>query len=68
NVGTTAEPNNALKQVSGAQATNVFREARILSTRFNMLADAAPQIKAGLAFNVVAKGAPRAELGNDTQY
>ncbi|EEI6326390.1 autotransporter adhesin BigA [Salmonella enterica subsp. enterica] len=68
NVGTTAELNNALKQVSGAQATTVFREARILSNRFTMLADAAPQIKDGLAFNVVAKGDPRAELGNDTQY
>ncbi|ECI4149445.1 autotransporter adhesin BigA [Salmonella enterica] len=68
NVGTTAELNSALKQVSGSQATTVFREARILSNRFNMLADAAPQIKDGLAFNVVAKGDPRAELGNDTQY
>nr|WP_119014992.1 autotransporter domain-containing protein [Salmonella enterica] len=68
NVGTTAELNRALKQVSGAQATTVFREARVLSNRFTMLADAAPQIKDGLAFNVVAKGDPRAELGNDTQY
>ncbi|HDC2660181.1 TPA: autotransporter adhesin BigA [Salmonella enterica] len=68
NVGTTAELNSALKQVSGSQATTVFREARILSNRFTMLADAAPQIKEGLAFNVVAKGDPRAELGNDTQY
>lgn len=68
NVSTTAELNNALKQISGSQATTVFREARILSNRFTMLADAAPQIKDGLAFNVVAKGDPRAELGNDTQY
>ncbi|EJY6615439.1 autotransporter adhesin BigA [Salmonella enterica] len=68
NVGTTAELNSALKQVSGAQATTVFREARVLSNRFTMLADAAPLIKDGLAFNVVAKGDPRAELGNDTQY
>ncbi|EEC1672184.1 autotransporter adhesin BigA [Salmonella enterica] len=68
NVGTTAELNSALKQVSGAQATTVFREARVLSNRFTMLADAAPQIKDGLAFNVVSKGDPRAELGNDTQY
>ncbi|ECD7483652.1 autotransporter domain-containing protein, partial [Salmonella enterica subsp. enterica] len=68
NVGTTAELNSALKQVSGAQATTVFREARVLSNRFTMLADATPQIKDGLAFNVVAKGDPRAELGNDTQY
>ncbi|KSB85421.1 hypothetical protein LFZ31_26580 [Salmonella enterica subsp. enterica serovar Newport str. S09097] len=45
-----------------------IREARVLSNRFTMLADAAPQIKDGLAFNVVAKGDPRAELGNDTQY
>ena len=69
NVGTTAELNSALKQVSGSQATTVFREARVLSNRFNMLADAAPQVNAnGLAFNVVAQGDPRAELGNDTQY
>lgn len=60
NVGTTAELNSALKQVSGSQATTVFREARVLSNRFTMLADAAPQIKDGLAFNVVAKGDPRA--------
>ena len=68
NVGTTAELNRALKQISGSQATTVFREARVLSNRFNMLADAAPQIKNGLAFNVVAKGDPRAELGNETRY
>ncbi|AVH18405.1 autotransporter domain-containing protein [Enterobacter sp. SGAir0187] len=68
NVGTSAELNSALKQVSGSQATTVFREARVMSNRFTMLADAAPQVGDGLAFNVVAKGDPRAELGNDTQY
>ncbi|WP_236707365.1 autotransporter outer membrane beta-barrel domain-containing protein, partial [Escherichia albertii] len=68
NVGTTAELNSALKQISGSQATTVFREARVLSNRFSMLADAAPNMGNGLAFNVVAKGNPRAELGNDTQY
>lgn len=47
NVGTTAELNSALKQVSGSRATTVFREARVLSNRFTMLADAAPQIKDG---------------------
>uniref|UniRef100_UPI0012FFDB6A autotransporter outer membrane beta-barrel domain-containing protein n=2 Tax=Escherichia coli TaxID=562 RepID=UPI0012FFDB6A len=68
NVGTTAELNSALKQVSGSQATTVFNEARVLSNRFSMLSDAAPEVVNGLAFNVVAKGDPRAELGNDTQY
>lgn len=67
NVGTTAV-NSALKQVSGSQATTVFREARVLSNRFSMLADAAPKVGNGLAFNVVAKGDPRAELGNNTEY
>lgn len=33
-----------------------------------MLADAAPKVGNGLAFNVVAKGDPRAELGNNTEY
>ncbi len=68
NVGTTAELNSALKQVSGSQATTVFREARVLSNRFSMLADAAPKVGNGLAFNVVAIGDPRAELGNNTEY
>ncbi|EKK2478732.1 autotransporter domain-containing protein, partial [Escherichia coli] len=68
NVGATAELNSALKQVSGSQATTVFNEARVLSNRFSMLSDAAPEVANGLAFNVVAKGDPRAELGNDTQY
>lgn len=68
NVRTTAELNNALKQVSGSQATTAFREARVLSNRFEMLADAAQQVGNGMSFNVVAKGDPRAELGNDTQY
>ncbi|ELA5611472.1 autotransporter domain-containing protein [Escherichia coli] len=68
NVGTTAELNSALKQVSGSQATTVFNEARVLSNRFSMLSNAAPEVANGLAFNVVAKGDPRAELGNDTQY
>ncbi|ELW1647411.1 autotransporter adhesin BigA [Enterobacter oligotrophicus] len=68
NVGTTAELNSALKQISGSQATTVFREARVLSNRFNMLANAAPQMGNGLSFNVVAKGDPRAELGNDARY
>ncbi|WP_204986012.1 autotransporter domain-containing protein [Escherichia coli] len=68
NVGTTAELNSALKQVSGSQATTVFREARVLSNRFSMLVDAAPKVGNGLAFNVVAKGDPRAELGNNTEY
>ncbi len=57
NIGTTARMNSALKQVSGSQATTVFREARtLLSNRFSMLADAAPKVGNGLAFNVVAKG------------
>ncbi|WP_250251242.1 autotransporter adhesin BigA [Escherichia coli] len=68
NVGTTAELNSALKQVSGSQATTVFREARVLSNRFSMLAEAAPKMGNGLAFNMVAKGDPRAELGNNTEY
>ncbi|EFF9445945.1 autotransporter domain-containing protein, partial [Escherichia coli] len=68
NVGTAAELNSALKQISGSQATTVFNEARVLSNRFSMLSDAAPEVANGLAFNVVAKGDPRAELGNNTQY
>ncbi len=40
----------------------------MLSNRFSMLADAAPKVGNGLAFNVVAKGDPRAELGNNTEY
>ena len=38
NVGTTAELNNALKQISGSMATSVVRDARILGNRFDMMA------------------------------
>lgn len=68
NVGSQAELNSALKQVSGSQATNVFRQARVLSNRFDMLAGAAPQVGNGLAFNVVAKGDQRAQLDKNTDY
>lgn len=69
NVSSTAELNNALEQISGSQATSIAREARVLSNRFDMLADAAPVVNgSSLAFNVVAKGDPRAELGNKAQY
>ncbi|WP_072569191.1 BigA/YdbA N-terminal beta-barrel domain-containing protein [Enterobacter sp. SA187] len=68
NLATSAELTSALKQISGSKATGVSRDARILSNRFDMLADTAPVMNNGLAFNVVAKGDKRAELGNDTTY
>jgi putative surface-exposed virulence protein len=68
NLKTSAELDSALKQISGSKATGVSRDARILSNRFDMLADTAPVMNNGLAFNVVAKGDKRAELGNDTTY
>lgn len=68
NLATSAELASALKQISGSKATGVSRDARILSNRFDMLADTAPVMNNGLAFNVVAKGDKRAELGNDITY
>lgn len=68
NVKSAAELNSAMKQLSGSQAQRVARDARVLSTRFDMLADAAPVSANGLAFNAVARGDQRAELGNDTTY
>lgn len=68
NLKTSAELDSALKQISGSKATGVSRDARILSNRFDMLADVAPVMNNGLAFNVVAKGDQRAELSNDTTY
>uniref|UniRef100_UPI002ED9C13E autotransporter outer membrane beta-barrel domain-containing protein n=1 Tax=Enterobacterales TaxID=91347 RepID=UPI002ED9C13E len=68
NMATSSDVTKAMKQISGSQALNVARDARVLSNRFDMLADAAPEINNGLSFNVVAKGDPRAELSNDTQY
>ncbi|BCU54774.1 hypothetical protein ENKO_13680 [Enterobacter kobei] len=68
NLKTSAELSSALKQISGSKATGVSRDARILSNRFDMLADTAPVMNNGLAFNVVAKGDQRAELSNDTTY
>ncbi|PAO05945.1 autotransporter domain-containing protein, partial [Enterobacter cloacae] len=68
NVSTTAELNSALKQISGSQANSAFNQARMLSNRFDMLADAAPVLGNGLAMNLVAKDDPRAELGKKTRY
>lgn len=68
NVSSVSELNNALSQVSGNQANTAFNEARKLSNRFNLLSDEAPLLGDGLAFNVVAKGDKRAELGNKTHY
>ena len=66
NVGTTAELEQCAETGQRQPATTVFNEARVLSNRFSMLSDAALEVANGLAFNVVAKGDPRAELGNDT--
>ncbi|MRS15872.1 autotransporter domain-containing protein [Enterobacteriaceae bacterium RIT691] len=68
NMATSSDVTKAMKQISGSQALNVTRDARVLSNRFDMLADAASMVSNGLSFNVVAKGDPRAELSNDTQY
>ncbi|QCR38424.1 autotransporter outer membrane beta-barrel domain-containing protein [Nissabacter sp. SGAir0207] len=68
NLKSTAELNSALRQISGSQAKSVARDARVLGNRFEMLADTAPVMGNGLAFNVVAKGDQRSELGNDTRY
>ncbi|MEG0204203.1 MAG: autotransporter domain-containing protein [Citrobacter sp.] len=68
NLKTSADVTKAMKQISGSKAVNVSRDARRLSNRFDMLADAAPEMGNGLAFNLVAKGDKRAELGKDTQY
>ncbi|QCR36602.1 autotransporter domain-containing protein [Nissabacter sp. SGAir0207] len=68
NLKSTAELNSALRQISGSQAKSVARDARVLGNRFEMLADTAPTMGNGLAFNVVAKGDQRSELGNDTRY
>ncbi|MEG6184529.1 autotransporter adhesin BigA [Enterobacter sichuanensis] len=68
NVSTTAELNSALKQISGSQANSAFNQARMLSNRFDMLADTAPVLGNGLAMNLVAKDDPRAELGKKTRY
>ncbi|PWV97918.1 autotransporter outer membrane beta-barrel domain-containing protein, partial [Mangrovibacter plantisponsor] len=69
NVSTSAELDRALKQVSGAQATALNREARILGQRFTRLAAEAPvTTDTGLSFNVVAKGDRRAEMANKVTY
>ncbi|WP_312952407.1 autotransporter outer membrane beta-barrel domain-containing protein [Superficieibacter sp.] len=68
NLSTSADVTRAMKQISGSMANSVSRDARVLSNRFDMLADTAPVVKNGLAFNVVAQGDKRAELGNNTRY
>ncbi|MBU9849217.1 autotransporter domain-containing protein [Rahnella aceris] len=68
NLSTAAEVDNAMRQLSGANATAAFKEARVLSQRFTMLADNAIVMPSGFGFNLVDKNDKRAELGNDTRY
>lgn len=68
NLRSAAEVDNAMRQLSGANATSAFKEARVLSQRFNMLADNAIVMPSGFGFNLVDKNDKRAELGNDTRY
>lgn len=68
NLSSAAEVDNAMRQLSGANATSAFKEARVLSQRFNMLADNAVVMPSGFGFNLVDKNDKRAELGNDTRY
>ncbi|WP_168195785.1 autotransporter outer membrane beta-barrel domain-containing protein [Nissabacter sp. SGAir0207] len=57
----------AWRQLSGSAQTT-RREARVLSHRFTQLAQQAAPLGNGLAFNLVAQGDPRTELGDDTDY
>lgn len=68
NLKTSADVESAMRQLSGANATSAFKEARVLSQRFNMLADNAIVMPSGFGFNLVDKNDKRAELGNDTRY
>ncbi|EPB2022014.1 hypothetical protein ACRB90_004616 [Escherichia coli] len=68
NVKTSQELSNALRQISGSQATTAFNDARILSSRFDRLAAEAPEISNGLAFNAISRNDQRAELGNKVRY
>lgn len=68
NLATSSDVTKAMKQISGSMANSVSRDARVLSNRFDMLADTAPVVKNGLSFNVVAQGDKRSELGNNTKY
>ncbi|MCK7310529.1 autotransporter outer membrane beta-barrel domain-containing protein [Enterobacter quasiroggenkampii] len=69
NVSSASALNKALKQVSGAQAKSLNREARVLGHRFSQLAQTAPQVTdSGLSFNVVARGDKRAEMDNKVSY
>ena len=69
NVTTPQALDRALMQVSGAQATSLNQEARVLGQRFTLLAENAPVTsESGLSFNLVAKGDKRAEMSNKVTY
>jgi putative surface-exposed virulence protein len=68
NLQTASEVDKAMRQLSGVDATTAFKEARVLSQRFNMLADNAIVLPSGFGFNLVDKNDKRSELGNDTRY
>lgn len=68
NLKSAAEVTNAMRQISGSTATRAFNDARVLSHRFDMLAEKTVAGENGLGFNVVAKGDQRAELSGNARY
>lgn len=62
------ELSRALRQISGSQATSAFKDARILTPRFDRLTEEALDMDNGLAFNVISRNDTRAEMGNNVRY
>ncbi|OSL82214.1 putative surface-exposed virulence protein BigA [Escherichia coli TA249] len=68
NLKTGQQVQEALRQLSGMQATSAFDDAQVLTSRFNRLEESASPLNNGLAFNVISRNDKRAEMGNNVKY
>lgn len=60
--------NHAISQISGRDIGMALKQARMLSSRFDRMADNTLKSPDGLGFNVVERSNPQAELGEKGRY
>ncbi|MNS62492.1 hypothetical protein D3C72_955550 [compost metagenome] len=62
NLATAAEVTKGVSQLTGQGFGQAMNQAKVLSNRFNVLADNVKETPSGLGFNMVTRGTPGARL------
>lgn len=68
NLNSSKQVDQAIRQITGANTGKTMQQARILSQRFNRVAQNAVKSPTGLGFNAVDKNSQSAELGKHSRF